>query len=262
MRLRELQRAFQARVLSFQPGIEPHLTGRAREDFDQRLDTYVGGYRSRLLEALGATYPVLQKTLGEEEFARQIRLYIDRTPSRHFSVREYGRHVDRLLLDADLGGQGGWFAELARWEWTLADVFDAPDDEALDMAALAAVAPEAWPSLTFTLRASLRRYQTSSNIVEWWRAANDLCAQPAGRVDAATGQWLLWRRGVKTLFRSLDPLEAALLDGAASGATFGDMCELVARRVDESEAAVRAASVLRGWIADELLSARAASIAG
>jgi Putative DNA-binding domain len=260
MRLQELQRAFQARVLALQSGIEPELNGQAEPDFEQRLDTYVGGYRSRLVEALGATYPVLQKVMGEEEFARQIRAYIELTPSQHFSVREYGGQVARRLLDMDYRGQGRWFAELAGWEWTLADVFDAPDDDALEVNALATVPPDAWPEMTFDLRASVRRRQTSTNIVEWWRAANGLCPQPVGRTDATSGQWVLWRRGVKTLFRSLDPLEADLLDAAGAGVTFGGLCELMAQRVDESEAAFRAASLLRGWIADELLSDRAASI--
>jgi hypothetical protein len=254
MRLDELQSAFQARVLSQRSGIETQLNGRTAEDFEQRLDTYVGGYRARLVEALGATYPVLQSTLGEEDFSRRMRDYIDLTPSTYFSIRDYGRHVDRRLLETDCRGEGAWFAELARWEWTLADVFDAPDDDPLPMAALARVAPEAWPEMTFTLRASVRRCQTTTNIVEWWRAANGLCPQPVARANAPTGRWFLWRRGVKTLFRSLDEIEAELLDAVAAGTNFGELCTRVAQRVDESQAAYRAAALLRGWVADEVLS--------
>ena len=254
MQLRELQRAFQARVLSRQAGIEPELNDDGAEDFEQRLGTYVGGYRSRLVEALGSTYPVLQRTLGDEEFARQITDYIDLTPSRHFSVRQYGRDVAERLLAIDHERQGGRLAELARWEWTLADVFDAPDDQPLRIETLATVAPEDWPGMTFAPRASLRRFESTSNVVEWWRAANELCPPPAMLTDAPIGQWLLWRQGLKTMFRSLDPLEAEVLEAAGAGATFGELCELVAQRVDESEAALRAASLLRGWVADEILS--------
>jgi hypothetical protein len=94
----------------------------------------------------------------------------------------------------------------------------------------------------------------SSNVVQWWRAANGLCEQPHDLMDAAPSQWLLWRRGVKTLFRSLDAFEAMILDAARAGASFGHLCEQVARQVDESAVAIRAATFLRGWIAEELIA--------
>ncbi len=53
MHLRELQRAFQARVLLLESGIEPELRDAKGADFDARLDAYVGGYRARLVEVLG-----------------------------------------------------------------------------------------------------------------------------------------------------------------------------------------------------------------
>jgi hypothetical protein len=59
---------------------------------------------------------------------------------------------------------------------------------------------------------------------------------------------------VKTLFRSLDPVEAAAFDAAGQGATFGTLCEQLAHHVDETEVAMRAASLLRGWINEELIA--------
>ena len=254
MRLHELQRAFQARILSFEAGIEPELDNRHDVDFEPRLDSYVGGYRTRLVEALGSTYPVLQMTLGGEEFARQMRGYIDATHSRHFSVRDYGADIPEWLAAGHSGRRGAQLAELACWEWILADVFDAPDDAPLDASTLATVPADAWPDLSFTLRACVRRCDTSSNVVECWRAANGLCDPPAGLTDAASGAWLVWRRGIKTLFRSLDAVEAIALDAAAAGASFGKLCERIAPHVPEAEIAFRAASLLRGWIAEELIA--------
>lgn len=254
--LRELQRAFQSRILSFERGIEAELTGAHRADFESRLGAYVGGYRARLVEALGTTYPVLKATLGEEEFERQMRLYIDSTPSRYVSVRHYGAEIAGRMRSADLaGGDGEALSELAQWEWTLADVFDAPDDGALRVEAMAAVPPDAWPAATFQLRACVRRLRTHTNAVEWWRAANGLSDQPASLAKAHPAEWLLWRRGVKTLFRSLDPLEAEALDAISTGTAFGSLCELLARQRPELEVASYAASHLRGWIAEELISA-------
>jgi hypothetical protein len=254
MALHELQRDFQARVLANDNALDAQLRDGERDDFEARLDAYVGGYRARLVDALGTTYPVVKATLGDEEFERQMRRYIDSTPSRHFSVRHYGATIADHLLTREPESNGQVLAELAAWEWTLADVFDAPDDDPLAVATLATVPPQAWPTVSFQLRQSLRRLETRTNAVEWWRAANGLAEQPSAMTLAAPTEWLLWRRGVTTLFRSLEPLEAELLDAAQRGATFGALCERVAQDIDESEAALRAASLLRAWIADELVA--------
>jgi len=254
MQLRELQRAFQARILTLNTGIEAELEGAQNADFDARLDAYVGGYRARLVEALGTTYPVLKMTLGDDEFDRQMRLYIDSIPSNHYSVRYYGGGIAEHVSTEDPGGRGTALSELARWEWTLADVFDAPDDAPLDVATLATVPPNAWPTVSFTLRATVRNLETRTNVVEWWRAANGLCESPGTLRSSAPTQWLLWRRGVKTLFRSLDPVEAEALSAVRAGSTFGAVCERLAQYVGESEVALRAASLLRGWIAEELIA--------
>jgi hypothetical protein len=254
MHLRELQHAFQARILSLESGIEPELKEANGADFSARLQAYVGGYRTRLVEVLGTTYPVLKLTLGEDEFDRQMRLYIDSVPSRHYSVRHYGAAIAEHMVSQNPADLGVALSELARWEWTLADVFDAPDDALLDVATLARVPPESWPTVSFSLRASVRRLETQTNVVVWWRAANGLCDRPEALAPAPPAQWLLWRRGVRTLFRSVDPVEAAAFDAARSGATFGAICEQLTQYVDETDVAMRAASLLRGWIAEELIA--------
>ena len=123
MRLRELQRSFQNRVLRHRHGIEAQLNGVDAEDFDSRLNAYVEGYRTRLIEALASTYPVLKATLGEDEFEREMRLYIDSTDSCHFSIRPYGADLAQRLQGHSSRLPHAALAELAAWEWLLADVF-------------------------------------------------------------------------------------------------------------------------------------------
>lgn len=54
---------------------------------DQRLRIYHDAYRLRLLEALSVAYPNLLKRLGEVQFGRLARGYIEDRPSRYPTVR-------------------------------------------------------------------------------------------------------------------------------------------------------------------------------
>lgn len=254
MGLAELQRAFQARILAGQTGIEAQLQRRDSADFDERLATYVGGYRARLVEALGTTYAALRATLGDDEFDRLMRVHIEATPSVHPSVRYYGAGVAGLLHQEFPGAGGATLIDLARWEWLLADVFDAADDEPLGLEALAGIPPESWGGVCFRFRASLRRADTHSNAVDYWRAANALIPAPQGFVTAPRAHWILWRRGLSTFFRSVDAVELVALEAALAGEGFAAICERLADCVGEDQAALRAASLLRGWLTEELIT--------
>jgi hypothetical protein len=93
-----------------------------------------------------------------------------------------------------------------------------------------------------------------SNAVDVWRASKDMCAAPAAFQETAPTRWLLWRRGVSTLFRSVDASEGTALDGACAGHSFGALCAALAGCVEETEVAMRAASLLRGWLSEELIA--------
>jgi hypothetical protein len=252
--LAALQRAFQARILDHRHGIEAQLAGHDAPDFTARLRTYVDGYRARLIEALGTTYAALRATVGDEEFARLIGRYVEATPSRHPSVRHHGAGVADLLRQELAGEAGVTLAELAHWEWTLAAVFDAPDDAPLGNEALGAVPPQAWGEVSFRFRASLRSVTTHSNAVDYWRAANDQGPVPAAFALTPGARWILWRRGLATFFRSVDPVEQVALEAAAAGEPFAMLCERLAAGVGAEQAALRAASLLRGWFAEELVA--------
>jgi hypothetical protein len=252
--LRDLQRAFQARVLGSESGIEAELAGAERPDFHARVDVYAGGYSARLVEALGTTYPALKAALGESEFERVIREFIAAEPSRYYSVRDYGERVADHLARTGPSVRAHVLAQLARWEWTLAAVFDAADDDPAEVQALAAIPHERWAEVRFRLRACVRRFVTETNAVDWWHAARDQSEAPAEFTREPPVDWLLWRRGVSTVFRSLEPDEAAAVDAARSGASFAVLCERIAEQIGASDAPLRAASLLRGWFAEELIA--------
>ena len=59
---------------------------------------------------------------------------------------------------------------------------------------------------------------------------------------------MVWRIEYDLKFRAIDVNEAAALAAARTGATFGDICELLAARMDADQAVMAAAQILRGWL--------------
>jgi hypothetical protein len=52
----------------------------------------------------------------------------------------------------------------------------------------------------------------------------------------------------------MTPLEAGAVDAIVDGASFGELCELLAADVDPAEVALRAASFLKTWLSEEILA--------
>jgi len=245
MRLAELQRAFQAHILSGTAGIEAIVPGSERFDVATRLSVYSAGYAERLIEALAQTYPAVKFALGERTYARLVRQLAQTSPSRHYSVRYYGAELAALIARELAGPRGRGGRELALWEWDLAAAFDAADTPTVSAADLAAIEPEAWPALRFMIAPSLHVRTLQTNAVQWWKAACAEGPRPQRWRARRPAEWVLWRAELAIYFRELEPAEARALAAARRGATFEAMC---AELEGDAAAAARAATLLHGWL--------------
>jgi len=255
--LARIQGEFQEYLLRGAAGIEARVQGSARVPIETRLGIYAGAYGSRLIDALGSSYPALAALLGAEEFQALGARYVRAHDSRYFSIRDYGDALAEFLGGQDHYAEVPVLAELARWEWTLCAVFDAADAQALSATALARIAPADWAGLRFGFHPSLRRLALRWNVPQLWKALTDGGERPELCVVAQPVEWLLWRADLKSYFRSLEPGEAAALDAARAGSSFGDLCELLAATSGAERAPAEAASHLSGWLGAGLVVAAA-----
>lgn len=251
--LAQQQRDFQEHVLRRSPAIEAQIIGTTRVPALTRLGIYSGAYGSRLAESLGKSFPVVVKLLGDEEFEKLAAAYVRAHDSPFFSIRYYGDRLAEFLSAEPIYCEHPLLAEMARWEWCIAAVFDAADAQALTAQSLTAIAPEQWAQLRFKWHPSVTRLALRWNAPEIWQAFNEEREPPEPRASADSVPWLLWRRELSSYFRSLTPGEASALDAARSGWPFGELCELLCQEVGPAEAPARAAALLRGWVTSGLI---------
>jgi hypothetical protein len=247
MQLRELQRELQRNLLGAESAIETAIVDAPPLPAEARLGIYRNAYASRLIEALDDTYAVLHKLLGDDTFEGLARLFIDAHPSAHRSIRWYGRELADFMGECPPFAAQPILSEVARFEWTLSEVFDSPDADPLDRAALKAIDPGRWAGLKFRLHPSLRRLTFEWNTVAVWKAVNADADPPDPERSGEPVEWLLWRRDLENYFRSLDAVEGAALAAALRGNTFADICAQLTLHLEEDEIPLRAASLVGAW---------------
>lgn len=252
MNLADLQRAFQQHVLENDAVIAERIHASEEIPAMARLAIYGDAYRIRLVDALAANYPRLQRWLGDAAFADLARGYLDAYPSANPSVRWFGdRLADHLAMQPSSAAEP-WLADLARWEWAIAAAFDAPDRSAIDESVFATVQAEQWPALQFGFHPSVRVLELTTNVASLFKAlSEDSQLPPPGVVEAR--DWLIWRPQLTPRYRSLPHDEAAALRCALEGGTFSDLCELLCEWHDASQVAVTAVRLLKQWIAEALI---------
>jgi hypothetical protein len=227
--------------------------GTARVPVEIRLGIYGNAYRSRLIEALQASFPVLAAVLGETDFETLAAKYVSTHDSPFFSVRYYGDALaDFLAADANYSS-APVLAELARWEWLMAAVFDAADAAPIDVSAFAGLAAQQWAQLRFECNPSVHVLQLEWNVPAIWKAVTEDGERPDPALYEQPTSWLLWRRELQIYFRRLEVEEAASLAAAREGQSFGELCELLCASLDEAEAPARAAAYLREWVQSGLI---------
>jgi hypothetical protein len=222
------------------------------------LRIYQQAYTARLDAALRDNFGVLPSVLGDDGFDALAQAYLKAHPSRRPSIRWFGDRLPEFMATRDDLVAHPAMTDLARMEWALRTAFDAADAEALSAAALANVPADAWPWLVFEPLPSVQLLELGWNVEPVWRALQGLRAGQSAappEPQAFEHSLLVWRQGLETRWRSLDAAPARLLRGELQGANFASLCVLAAGDGGEEQAALRAASTLRGWLDDGLFSA-------
>ncbi len=257
--LAKLQQTFQDCVLRpDKPASIAWVSASGRAAPETQLSIYSYAYAARLREVLANDYPATQMAIGDDHFNALANDYIQAHPSHYFSLRDFGQHLPNYLADKvqhDDTYQGmHWLVELAQFEWTLGQAFDAADTSLFTEQDMATIPPEAWPELRFTLHPSVHRLNFEWNIPEMWQALTADNHTPVSSERDPASPWLVWREQLVTRFRSMSIDEQRALDTVCEGGSFNEVCEELATLMNEEDVPLRAAGLLKGWIAQGLIS--------
>jgi len=232
-------------------GFEPRLVAAIAPsptlDPAQRLQVYANAYVIRLREALAEDFPKTAQLLGEGEFTRLVRDYLGAHPSTEPSLRHLGRAMADFIRKSD--GFTGWLGDLAALEWARVNAFDAPGDEPLKAAQLAAIEPAQWPQIHMRAVRSLDLINTQWPVHRLWLDEDT----PAGLQPCAT-TIRVWRRpDFQVTHAPMDNFEAAAISLLLRGCSFAEICQ-VFDQLDQRQAAHQAGALLLRWLEDGIIA--------
>jgi hypothetical protein len=227
------------------------VSGDNRLSARERVGIYANAYFYRLLDVFKEDFPATLAVLGEAHFHNLVTGYLIEYPPTEPSIAYGGRYLAEFLRQHPLRKHAAFIADLARLERTLIESFQAADAAPLDPTAMSAIAPGEWPALAMKLHPASRVIDLSSHVDQVVRAVerHEAWQEPAHEPVSL----LVWRKNNEVFYHAIEGPERAALEIARDGASFAEICEVIARTSNAGDPAPLINQLLSRWLAGGVL---------
>ncbi len=200
----------------------------------ERLDIYHRAYFARLIECLRDEFPVLLHALGDEAFDAFALDYLQKYPSRSYTLNDLGTRFPQYLAETRPTEEEGlnwadFLIDLATLELTFGAVFDGPGvegKELLGVEQLQGLEPEQWLQARLVPVPCLRLLPVRFPVNKYYRAVRrhrePAIPQPKPTFLAVTRRQFIVRH------YEFPRLQYVLLGALVSGQTVGDALQTTA----------------------------------
>src|SRR5512144_1088388 len=213
LELHELQERFAAAVIN---GDACKVAGSIIDDAPgaaARLGIYVNHFRVTLIDALTATFPIVQQLVGDLFFQAAARRYVRATPPAHPCLFAYGGDFPDFLERLPEARSLAYLPHVARLEWAINEAWHAPDAPAVDEGAAARLIAAGFSDLSLRLHPSCRLIASPFPVDRIWQVHQKACSQrEIVDLDAGGVRLLVHRREDEVGWLDLPPVHFAFLD--------------------------------------------------
>ncbi|MDE2041610.1 MAG: putative DNA-binding domain-containing protein [Alphaproteobacteria bacterium] len=213
------------------------------------LHVYRNNYRSTLLACIRDTYEKCWAWMGDDAFDMAAHTHIDAKPPTSWTLDAYGHDFPDTLRA--LYPEDPEIADMAWLEWAMRRAFDGADATPVDVAQLDGVN---WEQVCFTMIPTLKLGDVTTNAAALWSALDAEETPPRVETFPAPVTLCVWRQDLSPCFRTLKTTDAQILRMAHGGASFGSICDLLARQNGVTEAANLAGAALGQWLSDGFIA--------
>lgn len=242
--LDDVQAEFAAALLDSAVGEPGSVADPEGKPTPRRFSVYRNNVAVGLINAVRATYPAVERIVGEDFFQAMALAYIRSDPPVSPVLLEYGGGFPDFVAGFEPAASLVYLADVARIEWAWMEAYHAAEADSLDPSAFSGIAESDLPMLTFSLHPSVRIVKSAYPAWSIWRMNKG--DQPVTPIDLAAGgeDSLIVRPVASVEVRRLPAGGAAFLEGLASG---GELAEAAERAV-RSDAGFDLAANIAGLI--------------
>lgn len=178
-----------------------------------RLGIYVNHFRVTLIDALAATFPIVQQLVGDPFFQTAARRYLRAVPPGHPCLFEYGGGFPAFLERLPEAGSLAYLGDVARLEWAINEAWHAPDAPLVDAEAAAELIATGFADLSLRLHPSCRLIASPFAVDRIWQVHQNACSERE-TVDLDEGgvRLLVHRRKDEVGWIDLSPTDFVFLD--------------------------------------------------
>jgi len=217
----------------------------------QRVGLYHGMYMLRMIEALTIDYGSVAHFLGEEAFEKLVRAYVQRFPSRSYTLNRLGDSLPEFIATSALKRRI-FLRDLASLELAMTHVFDEAEAEPLPGDAIASIAPERIAEARIVPIPALRLLSLDYDANEAFQAWRDERPMKPQRRKS----WVAIHRhdyGVRRMPLSREAF--TFLGSLVAGQTIGDAIAAFHRRIKRLPEQDELFTWFRDWSAAGLFAA-------
>lgn len=172
MRLNDIQKNFKDNMLQSVDGLE-ELDPSLRRLFvdnhisvEDRLKIYHNNVVGSVSSALCATFPVIEKLVGEDFLKSMARAFVFERAPHSACLHAYGEGFDAFIKSYEPAASLPYLADVATYEYAINTAYYAYDDEALSGDIFTNIADTDLETLTLSLRGSATLIESPYPLIE------------------------------------------------------------------------------------------------
>ncbi len=221
------------------------------------LAVYRNAYRARLVDCLRSSFERTWGWIGDDSFDAAACHHLILHPPRSWTLDDAGRGFSDTL--AALFPDDPEVEELAWLEWAMQQVFTSADVDVLDRGEFTILSTSFddgdWANLRIDFVPGVVTRTIRTNCAGILEAIRDESEIPEDILLDEGATIIVWRQGLRSRFRLVDPHEAEAIAKVRGGATFGDLCALMTHLLGEERGIEAAGTMLGRWISLSMIAA-------
>ncbi|WPC06820.1 DNA-binding domain-containing protein [Pseudomonas benzenivorans] len=233
-----LQQRFAVALLDPELECPAQLRAWNGSDPAKRFAVYRNNVLSSLIDALAASFPVVQQLVGENFFRAMAAVHVRNSPPRSRLLAHYGAGFPAFIEGFAPAASLPYLADMARLELLRIEAYHAADagPVASDALATALATPERVGALCFQLHPALGVLDSAFAVVSLWAAHQD--ERPLAGFDPLQAECaLVQRRGLEVEVLGIRPGDARFIQSLQQGQPLGQAAERALARDAEFDPA-------------------------